>query len=129
MKLAGKTALVTGSSQGIGEAVAVRLAQEGADVVVNYHSHPEGADRVVDAIKKLGRRSVAIGADLAHVEEVRRLVQESVRQLGRLDILVNNAGIEMNADFWKVSETDYERLLAVNMKGVFFGTQAFVQHL
>jgi glucose 1-dehydrogenase len=129
MQLAGKTALVTGSSQGIGEAVAIRLAEEGADVVVNYHSHPEGANHVVDSIKKLGRRCVAIGADLAQVEEVRHLVQESVQQLGPLDVLVNNAGIEVNADFWKVTDTDYERVLAVNLKGVFFATQAFVQHL
>src|SRR5690349_11106636 len=115
MKLTGKIALVTGSSQGIGEAVAIRLAQEGADVVVNYHSHPKGADRVVDAIKQLGRRSIALGADLAQVEQVQGLIRESIRQLGPLDILVNNAGIELNADFWKVSETDYERVLAVNL--------------
>jgi glucose 1-dehydrogenase len=129
MKLAGKTALVTGSSQGIGEAVAIRLAEEGADMIVSYNSHPEGANRVVDSIKKLGRQCVALGADLGRVEEVRRLVQESVRQLGRLDVLVNNAGMEVNADFWKVTETDYERVLGVNLKGVFFATQAFVQHL
>jgi glucose 1-dehydrogenase len=113
MKLAGKTALVTGSSQGIGEAVAVRLAEEGANVVVNYHSHAESANHVVDAIKKLGRECVALGADLGHVEDVRRLVQESVRQLGRLDILVNNAGLELNADFWTVTESDYDRVLGV----------------
>jgi glucose 1-dehydrogenase len=129
MKLAGKTALVTGSSQGIGEAVAVRLAEEGANVVVNYHSHAESANHVVDAIKKLGRECVALGADLGHVEDVRRLVQESVPQLGRLDILVNNAGMELNADFWTVTESDYDRVLGVNLKGVFFATQTFVQHL
>jgi glucose 1-dehydrogenase len=129
MRLSGKTALVTGSSQGIGEAVAIRLAQEGADVVVNYHSHPEGADHVVGEIKKLGRRCVSLGSDLGKVEEVRKLIQESVAQMGRLDILVNNAGMEMNADFWKVAETDYDRVLAVNLKGVFFATQFFVGHL
>src|ERR1043166_5472233 len=115
LRLSGKAAVVTGSSQGIGEAVAIRLAEEGADVVVNYHSHPESANRVVDSIKKLGRECVAIGADLSRVEEVRRLIQESVQRLGRLDILVNNAGIELNADFWKVGEGDYDRVLAVNL--------------
>lgn len=129
MKLSGKTALVTGSSQGIGEAVAIRLAQEGANVVVNYHSHAERASHVVDAIKKLGRECVAIGADLGQAVEVRQLVQESVRQLGRLDILVNNAGTELNADFWKVTEADYDRVLNVNLKGVFFAIQSFAQHL
>jgi glucose 1-dehydrogenase len=129
MKLKGKTALVTGSSQGIGEAVAIRLAEEGADVIVNYHSHPEGANRVVESIRGLGRKSVSIGADLGHVEEVRRLIHDGVQQMGGLDILVNNAGIEVNADFWKVTERDYERVLAVNLKGVFFATQTFVQYL
>ena len=129
MRLSGKTALVTGSSQGIGEAVAIRLAQEGADVVVNYHSHPEGADKVVSELKKLGRRCISLGADLGRVDEVEKLIQESVAQMGRLDILVNNAGMEMNADFWKVAESDYDRVLAVNLKGVFFTTQYFVRHL
>ena len=129
MKLTGKTAVVTGSSQGIGEAVAIRLAEEGADVVVNYHSHPESANRVVETIRKSGRECVAVGADLGNVEEVRRLIQDSVRQLGPLDILINNAGMELNADFWKVTENDYNRVLGVNLKGVFFATQAFVQHL
>ena len=129
MKLEGKTALVTGSSQGIGAAVALRLAEEGADVVVNYHSHPETANQICEEIRKRGRRSIALGANLAQVEEVRRLVQLSIEQLGALDILVNNAGIELSADFWKVTAQDYDRVLDVNLRGVFFGTQAFVQCL
>jgi len=129
MKLCNKTALVTGSSQGLGEAAAIRLAKEGADVVVNYHTHAESAHHVVETIKKLGRKCVALGADLGRIEDVRRLIQESVRQLGRLDILVNNAGVELNADFWSVTEGDYDRVLGINLKGVFFATQAFVQHL
>jgi glucose 1-dehydrogenase len=129
MRLAGKTALVTGSSQGIGEAVALRLAEEGADVVVNYRSHPEGAARVADQITKLGRRTVAIRADLGRVEEVQRLVRDGVEQLGKLDILVNNAGVEKHADFWEVTEADFDFVINVNLKGVFFTTQAFVRHL
>jgi len=104
MRLSGKTALVTGGSQGIGEAVAIRLAQEGADVVVNYHSHPEGADKVASEIKKLGRRCICIGSDLAKVEDAGKLIQESVAGLGGLDILVNNAGMEKRADFWNVAK-------------------------
>jgi len=128
-RLAGKTALVTGSSQGIGEAVAVRLAEEGADIVVNYHSHPEGADRVVQQIRGMGRKSLAVQADLGQVSQVQFLVQESLRGLGHLDILVNNAGVEKGADFWTVSEVDYDQVMNVNLKGVFFTTQAFVRHL
>lgn len=129
MKLSGKTVLVTGSSQGIGQAVALRLAEEGADVVVNYHSHPEGAKAVVEQITALGRRSVAIGADLGQAAEVQRLVEQTVQELGKLDILVNNAGVEKSANFWEVSEADYDLVLNVNLKGVFFTTQAFVRHL
>jgi glucose 1-dehydrogenase len=80
VRLTGKKALVTGSSQGIGEAVAIRLAQEGADVVVQYRSHPKGAARVVDAIKKLGRKGAAVGADLSRVGDARRLIKEGVRR-------------------------------------------------
>ena len=129
MKLAGRTALVTGSSQGIGEAVALRLAEEGADVVVNYRSHAEGAARVVDQITKMGRRTAAIQADLGRVDEVQRLVRDSIGQLGQLDILVNNAGVEKHADFWDVTEADFDSVINVNLKGVFFVTQAFVRHL
>ena len=129
MRLAGKTALVTGSSQGIGEAVALRLADEGADVVVHYRSHPEGAQGVVERIARLGRRTVAIQADLGRVAEVQRLVADGIKKLGTLDILVNNAGVEKHADFWDVSEADYDFVMNVNLKGLFFATQAFVRHL
>lgn len=129
MRLAGKVALVTGSSQGIGEAVALRLAEEGADVAVHYRSHPEGADRVAARIAALGRRAAAIQADVGRVAEARRLVADSAERLGALDILVNNAGVEKRADFWEVSETDYDTVMDVNLKGAFFTTQAFVRHL
>jgi glucose 1-dehydrogenase len=129
MRLAGKIALVTGSSQGIGAAVAQRLAQEGADLVVNYHSHREEAELVADGIRELGRRCVVLRANLARVREVRSLVDRAIAKLGRLDILVNNAGIEKNASFADVTEKDYDAILDVNSKGVFFATQAFVRHL
>lgn len=129
LKLMGKTALVTGSSQGIGAAIAVRLAEEGANVVVNYRTHAESAQQVVEAIKRLGRQGIALGADLGQIQQVQRLIQDGLQQFGRLDILVNNAGVELNADFWSVTESDYDHVLGVNLKGVFFATQAFVQHL
>lgn len=129
MKLAGKVALVTGSSQGIGADIALRLATEGADIVVNYHSHPEEADAVKAKILALGRRAVAIGADLGTVPGAYKLIADGVAGLGQIDILVNNAGVEKHASFWDVTEHDYDLVLATNLKGPFFATQAFVRHL
>jgi glucose 1-dehydrogenase len=129
MKLTGKVALVTGSSQGIGQAIAIRLAEEGADVVVNYRSHPEQAEAVKAKIESLGRRAIAVGADLGSVVEVNKLIDASVAGLGKLDLLINNAGVERNASFWDVTEADYDLVLNTNLKGPFFATQAFVRHL
>ncbi|HEX4139268.1 MAG TPA: glucose 1-dehydrogenase [Candidatus Methylacidiphilales bacterium] len=128
-KLEGKVALVTGSSQGIGAAIAVRFAQEGADVVVNYRSHPEEGEAVKQQVLAAGRRSVAIGADLSDVGSINKLIADSIAGLGKLDILVNNAGVEKNASFWDVTERDYDLVLNTNLKGPFFATQAFVKHL
>ena len=129
MKLSGKVALVTGSSQGIGAAIAVRLAEEGADVIVNYRSHPEEAEAVKAQILATGRKSVAICADLGAVADVYKLIADGAAALGQIDILINNAGVEKNASFWDVTEKDYDFVLNVNLKGPFFATQAFVKHL
>jgi glucose 1-dehydrogenase len=138
-KLDGKVALVTGSSQGIGQGIVLRLAQEGADVTINYRSHPEGATETLAKVQALGKNchtalcphteGYTLQADLGSVTEVRQLITESVAHFGKLDILVNNAGIEKHAPFSEVSEADYDSVLDVNLKGVFFATQAFVQHL
>jgi glucose 1-dehydrogenase len=128
MKLSGKRVLVTGSNQGIGQGIAIRLAEEGADIVVDYLNHPETADQTVENIRKLGRQSVAIQADLGTVAAVQTLIQKSVEALGGLDILVNNAGVERSASFWDVTEADYDLVLNTNLKGAFFAAQAFVQH-
>jgi glucose 1-dehydrogenase len=137
MKLAGKVALVTGSSQGIGQGIVLRLAEAGADVIINYRSHPEGANETLEKVRALGGKchlaecphAHTIKADLGSVEMVRELVAESIEHFGKLDILVNNAGIEKHAPFWEVSEADYDAVMNVNLKGVFFATQSFVQHL
>ncbi|MGB0560205.1 MAG: SDR family NAD(P)-dependent oxidoreductase [Spirulinaceae cyanobacterium] len=131
MKLAGKVAVVTGSSQGIGQAIALRLAAAGANVIINYRSSAEEAAGVVDEIHAMvgeKNRAFAIQADVSKVENVRRLIQESVEQFGKIDILVNNAGIEIHAPFWEVTEQDYDAVLNVNLKGVFFATQLATQH-
>jgi glucose 1-dehydrogenase len=139
MEIKGKVALVTGSSQGIGQAIAVRLAREGADIVINYRSHPEGAEETLSKVQAAGGKCYmaqcpntqghTLKADLGDVKEVRQLVADSIEHFGRLDILVNNAGIEKHAPFWEVTEDDYDAVLNINLKGVFFATQAFVRHL
>lgn len=130
MKLEGKVALVTGSSQGIGQAIATHLAQEGADIVIDYRSHPDGAKDTLAKVEAAGRKGHIVQADLSAVSNVRRLVSEGIQHFGKLDILVNNAGIDgKNADFWDITEADYDTVLNINLKGTFFTTQAFVQHL
>jgi glucose 1-dehydrogenase len=128
MKLTGKNALVTGSNQGIGQAIALRLAEEGADLIIDYVTHPETAEETVQAIRKLGRRAVAVQGDISKVADTQRMIAESVEALGGLDILVNNAGVERHASFWDVTEADYDLVLDINLKGAFFTTQAFVRH-
>lgn len=128
-RLAGLVALVTGSSKGIGRGIAQRFALEGADVVINYNSDPMGAEEAVAEVRRAGRRAAAIQANLGSLADVQRLVDAAVSEMGRLDVLVNNAGIETHAPFWDVTERDFDRVLNVNLKGVFFATQAFVRHL
>src|SRR6266436_3153455 len=126
-RLLGRKVLVTGSSKGIGRGIAIRLAQEGADVVINYNSDARGAEDALAEVQALGRRGAIIRANLGTVAEVRDLVAQSAEALGGLDVLVNNAGIEKHAAFWDVTENDFDAVLNVNLKGVFFATQAFVQ--
>ena len=129
MRLEGKVALVTGAAQGIGAAVALRLAEEGADVVIDDRSPGGSAQEVRERIEKLGRRAVVLAGDLANVEDDRRLITEGVRAMGKLDVLVNNAGVEKRAPFWEVTVEDYELVLDVNLRGPFFVAQEFVKHL
>lgn len=130
MKLEGKVAVVTGSSGGIGQAIAVRLAQEGANVVIDYRSHPEGAQETLSKVEAVGRQGLSVKADLSVISDIRQLIAQGVQHFGKLDILVNNAGIDgRNADFWDITEEDYDAVLDLNLKGTFFATQTFVKHL
>jgi glucose 1-dehydrogenase len=129
MRLQGKRAVVTGSRRGIGRAIAVRFAREGADVVINDLDVSGTARETLAAVEAAGRRGVLVQADISRTEDASRLIDEAVRLLGPLDILVNNAGIEMHAPFVEVTEADYDKVLGVNLKGAFFVTQAFVRHL
>jgi glucose 1-dehydrogenase len=132
MKLAGKVALVTGSSLGIGQAIALRLAADGANVIINYRSHPEDADKTLQEVERIGQESGANGfvfqADIGDISQVNDLVQASIDHFGQLDILVNNAGMERHAPFWEVTEAAYDQVMTVNLKGAFFAAQAAVKH-
>jgi len=127
--LAGKVAAVTGGDQGIGRAIAERLAQDGADVAICYRKNKKGADEVVAAIATTKRRAAAFQADVGIVADGQRFIAEAVAALGKVDILINNAGLEKRADFWDVTEEDFDAVLNVNLKGMFFVTQAVVRHL
>src|SRR3954454_23083901 len=128
-KLQDKVAIVTGSSSGIGQSIAIRLAAEGANLVVNYHSNPEGADDTVKQIEAAGSKAIIVEADVSKLSGTQQLIDKAWQQFGRCDILVNNAGIEKGAPFWDVTEQDYNLVLDVNLKGPFFTTQDFVRRL
>jgi 3-oxoacyl-[acyl-carrier protein] reductase len=121
--LAGKVAIVTGSSAGIGRAIAERLAQEGATVVVNYGKSADKAKAVVTGIESKGGTAVAIQADISEVENARRLVRNTVERFGRLDILVNNAAIALNKPLIETTEREFDQSFALNAKGPYFAMQ------
>jgi len=126
--LQGKVVAITGGDQGIGRGIAERLARDGADVALCYRANKSSADEVVAGIEATGRKAAAIQCDAGKVADGQRFIAEAAAQLGKIDILVNNAGLERRADFWDVTESDYDAVLNVNLKGVFFITQAFVRH-
>ena len=128
MKLEGKVAIVTGGSGGIGEAICQRLAQEGAKIVVNYRSHADEAQKTKEKVEQAGSEGYIVQADLSKAEQLNNLVQQGINHFGKVDILVNNAGLEKRAEFWNVSEEDYDLVMNVNLKAVFFATQAVVKH-
>ena len=123
-RLDGKTALVTGSGRGIGRAIASRLAQEGADVVVNYGQHEDEAQETLAQVVALGRRGTIVRADLAQVNEVRSLIEEGIRHFDGVDILVNNAGQAASAPIGRTSDELWQQMLAVNLTGTFLCARA-----
>lgn len=121
--LSGKVAIVTGSSSGIGQAIAERLAEDGAIVVVNYGTSAEKAQNVITGIQAKGGKAVAVQSDMSQVAEARRLVTGTVKQFGRLDILVNNAGRFMPRPLLDTTEADFDQIIALNAKGPYFAMQ------
>jgi len=122
ISLTGKRALVTGSGRGIGRAIALGLARAGAHVAVNA-IHPENCRKVVDEIRNLGSRGIAVPGDVNDSESRANLVHEAVEALGGIDILVNNAGVVASAKLEETSEAEYDRLMGVNLKAVYFCCQ------
>ena len=124
-----KIALVTGGSRGLGAAIAKRLARDGAAVALTYTSSPQKADEVARAIEAEGGHALAIRADSADVEAVKNAVAETVKAFGGLDILVNNAGVAALATIDEFKLEDFDRLIAVNVRGVFVAVQEAVRHM
>ncbi len=122
--LTGKCALVTGGSRGIGRAIALALAQHGADVVINYARNAEAADRAVEDLRALGVRAEAVRGDVAVPEEAVGAVEAAIRALGRLDILVNNAGMTHDDLVLRLGQDDWDTVLNTNLRGTFFCTKA-----
>ena len=127
-RLVGKVAAITGGNQGIGLGIAQRFIQEGAAVSICYRAKKEDAEKVAAELRSGGGKAVAIQADVSKLNESPRYISETVTQLGGLDILVNNAGVEKNASFWDVTEADYDAVMNVNLKGLFFMTQAAARY-
>jgi 3-oxoacyl-[acyl-carrier protein] reductase len=129
MKLKGRTALVTGGSRGIGRAVGIALAEEGADVAINYVSSETSARDVAEHIKKMGRRVILAQADVSDYPDTFRMAQDVIREFGHLDILVNNAGINSDKTFTKMDHASWRKVLGTNLDGVFNCTKVFVDQM
>jgi len=132
MQLDQKVVVVTGADSGIGRAIAIRFAQEGATVIVNYAHAQDKAEEVRQTIAQSHGKALVIQADVSQYQQATGLIQQAVEQCGRLDILVNNAGMEIHASFLDVTEQEWDRVLGVDLKGAFFCAQAaarvMVQH-
>jgi 3-oxoacyl-[acyl-carrier protein] reductase len=129
MKLAGKSALVTGASRGLGAAIAKRLAADGAAVAITYSASPAKAEEVVRAIEAAGAKGLAIKADAADADAVRAAVAKTVATFGGIDVLVNNAGVAAMAPIEKFALEDFDRLIAINIRGLFVATQEAARHM
>ncbi|MEO2075014.1 MAG: 3-oxoacyl-[acyl-carrier-protein] reductase [Bacillus sp. (in: firmicutes)] len=129
MSLAGKAALVTGASRGIGREIALELARQGANVAVNFSGSEAKANEVVDEIKALGRDALAIKCDVSNTEEVTEMVKATIDRFGKLDILINNAGITRDNLLMRMKEEEWDDVINTNLKGVFLCTKAVTRQM
>ncbi|WP_220207864.1 glucose 1-dehydrogenase [Reticulibacter mediterranei] len=118
-----KVAVITGSDSGIGRAIAIEFAREGATVVINYAHSQQKAEEVLQTIKKNNGKAIVIQADVSQYQQVVHLIQQTIQQFDRLDIMVNNAGMEIHSPFLEETEENFDRVLGVDLKGTFFGAQ------
>jgi glucose 1-dehydrogenase len=123
MSLKNKVAIVTGGNSGIGQAIVVELARQGASIVIDYVVHPEATAALEQEIAKLGGQSIGVDADVSKPADLQKLVDAAVGKFGRLDIMVNNAGVETRTSVLDTTEDQYDRVMSINLKSAFFGTQ------
>jgi glucose 1-dehydrogenase len=123
MNLKGKTAIVTGGNSGIGMAIVLKLARLGANIVIDYVANPEAAAALEKQVAAMGDGVISVLADVSQVADVQRLVDAAVSAFGRVDIMVNNAGVETRTSVLDTTEAQYDKVLAINLKSAFFGTQ------
>jgi 3-oxoacyl-[acyl-carrier protein] reductase len=128
-RLEGKAAVVTGGGRGIGRAICLAFAKEGADVIVNYATKDQPAQEVVEAIKKMGRKAVAVKANVALKADAERVIQSAVDHFGKIDILVNNAGATRPAMLYKMSEEQWNEVVDIHLKGPFLCIQAASKYM
>jgi glucose 1-dehydrogenase len=124
MLLQGKTIVVTGGNSGIGEAIVLAAAAEGANVVIDYVAHPEETTDLIAKIEAAGGHAIGVQADVSQAADLHRMVATAIETYGRLDVLINNAGIETRTSLLDTTESDFDKVIAINMKSAFFGTQA-----
>jgi glucose 1-dehydrogenase len=123
MSLKGKVAIVTGGNSGIGASIALELARQGANIVIDYVVHPEATEELEKQITALGDQSIGVQADVSKVADLQMLIDAAVKAFGRVDVMVNNAGVESRTSILDTSEDQYEKVMNINLKSAFFGTQ------
>ena len=123
MDLKGKVAVVTGGNSGIGAAIVLALAKQGANIVIDYIAHPEATDALEKQVAALGDKAIGIEADVSKVADLQKLIDGAVKAFGRIDIMVNNAGVETRTSVLTTTEEQYEKVMKINLKSAFFGTQ------
>jgi glucose 1-dehydrogenase len=129
MSLKNKVAIVTGGNSGIGQAIVLELARRGASIVIDYVAHREATLALERQIAQLGDQSIGVEADVSQLAELKKLIDAAVRRFNRLDIMVNNAGVETRTSVLDTTEDQYDKVLAINLKSAFFGTQLAAQQM
>ncbi|MGB7948851.1 MAG: glucose 1-dehydrogenase [Candidatus Binatia bacterium] len=129
MDLKNKVAIVTGGNSGIGMAIVLELAKQGANIVIDYVAHPEATESLEKQVAALGDQAIGVRADVSKVADLQTLIKAAVEKFGRVDIMVNNAGVETRTSILDTSEEQYEKVLAINLKSAFFGTQLAAQQM